>query len=47
MEGLVALEMLTGEFKDLVVDFDVTPEWKPDMLLRGYTRLGIRFTETA
>jgi cytochrome P450 len=47
LEGIVALEMLTGEFKDLVVDTDTTPEWKPDILLRGYTKLGVRYSATA
>ena len=45
LEGTVALEMLTGEFKDLIVDTDVAPQWKPDMLLRGYTKLGVRFCD--
>ncbi|CAN5671589.1 hypothetical protein BH09ACT8_BH09ACT8_39650 [soil metagenome] len=41
LEASVALDMLCGEFRDLVVDPDATPTWKPDQLLRGYTHLQV------
>ena len=42
LEASVALELLSGEFRDLVVDTDAAPTWKPDQLLRGYTHLQVR-----
>lgn len=38
LEGAVAAEMLAGEFSDLRVA-DATPEWKPDLISRGYLQL--------
>ena len=45
LEGRVAVEMLTTDFADLVVDDTAPPPvWKWDQLLRGYTYLGVRST---
>lgn len=42
LEGTIALELLTSEFNDLIVDDGVEPVWKPDLLLRGYSHLQVR-----
>ncbi|MHA3020618.1 cytochrome P450 [Mycobacterium sp. BMJ-28] len=47
LEAVVALEMLTGEFNDLVLDPGVVPEWKTDLILRGFTRLGVHYAPSA
>lgn len=47
LQGTLALEMLTTEFDDLIVDPDGEPQWKPDMLLRGYRHLPARAAAAA
>jgi cytochrome P450 len=43
LEGAVAVEMLTQDFNDLVIDDTAPPPtWKDDQLLRGYTHLHVR-----
>jgi cytochrome P450 len=47
LEGAVAVEMLTTEFRDLVVENETEATWKPDNLLRGYNYLPVKASQSA
>ncbi|MDV7199569.1 cytochrome P450 [Rhodococcus kroppenstedtii] len=46
LEGQIAAEMLAGEFRDLEIVADAKPEWKPDLISRGFIHLPARSTQS-
>ncbi|AMY18270.1 MULTISPECIES: cytochrome P450 [Nocardiaceae] len=46
LEGQIAAEMLASEFRDLEIVADAKPEWKPDLISRGFIHLPARSTQS-
>lgn len=46
LEGQIAAEMLASEFRDLEIVADAKPEWKPDLISRGFIHLSARSTQS-